>query len=102
MFDFDTQQYPETQLDNDSQEFTIVDKPEDNPGAGSVGSFPSARAEEAAKAAEGTKDSTATSVATRWPPDWVQQHLGQHKADTWTDLPRKFRGVMNHTCQPAA
>jgi hypothetical protein len=28
--------------------------------------------------------------------------LGQRKADTWTDMPRKFRGVMNHTCQPAA
>lgn len=104
---FDTQQYPETQLDHDSQEFLLipdspVDKPEDNPGAGSVGSFRSAHTEEAAKAAEDTKDSTVTSVASRAPPDWVQQYLGQRKADTWTDLPRKFRGVMNHTCQPAA
>ena len=103
---FDTQQYPETQLDHDSQEFLIPDSPvdskEDNPGAGSLGSFRSDHAEEAAKAAEDAKDSTATSVASRVPPDWLQPYLGQHKADAWTDLPRKFRGVMNHACQPAA
>ena len=105
---FDTQQHPETQLDNDSQDLFFippspVDKPDDNSRAGSVGSVPcSARTEEAAKAAEDAKDSSATSVASRAPPDWVQQYLGQRKADTWTDMPRKFRGVMNHTCQPAA
>ena len=104
---FDTQQFLETQLDNDSQDFLIPDSPtrkqDDNPEVGSIGSVPgSIHKEEAAKAAEDAKDSSASSVPSRAPPDWVQQYLGQRKADTWTDMPRKFRGVMNHTCQPAA
>ena len=107
---FDSQRYLETQLDNDSQEFVIpvtddspVDKPDDKPvlaGVGGIRGVPhNAHEEEVAK---GTKDSLATSVAPRAPPDWLQQYLGPRKADSWTDMPRKFRGVMNHMCKPAA
>ena len=110
---FDTQQFLETQIDDDSQDLFFIppspaDKPDDNLGAGSAGSVPSSahkkEVEEAATAAEDAKDSSATSVASCVPrtPEWVQQYLGQRKADAWTDMPRKFRGVMNHTCQPAA
>ena len=110
---FDTQQFLETQIDDDSQDLFFIppspaDKPDDNLGAGSAGNVPSSahkkEVEEAATAAEDAKDSSATSVASCVPrtPEWVQQYLGQRKADAWTDTPRKFRGVMNHTCQPAA
>ena len=104
---FDSQQYLETQLDNDSQDFVIpvaddspVDKPDDKPVLAGVRGVP--RHAHKVEVAEDGGDSFATSAAPRAPPDWLQQYLGPRKADSWTDLPRKFRGVMNHTCQPAA
>ena len=75
----DSQQYLETQLDNDSQDFVIpvrddspVDKPDDKPAlvgvGGSQGTPHNAHKVEVAK--DGG-DSFATSVAPRAPPDWL-------------------------------
>jgi hypothetical protein len=72
----------ETQLDPDSTSQQVRGVP------------PSAHEEEVERSPE---RSTPNSNST------VQQHPGQAKeADAWTDAHWKFRGKMNHVCNPAA
>ena len=84
----------ETQLDNDSQEFGIVDP---DP----VGT-PDNNNNKSALEVKAINNSVAASVAPGVPPSLPQQPSGQRKAQTWFDMPRKFRGVMNHVCKQAA
>ena len=88
----DSQQIPETQLDN------VIGVP-DSPDEKIVLEGVRVKAEEEQQ----TKDSTSTTPTARQAlPILVQERHGQRKADSWTDAPRKYRGVMHHTCKPAA
>lgn len=94
----------ETQLDNDSQEFRIVDPdpvgtPDNNNKSALALDRGIATKAEEVKAAD---NSVAASIAPGVPPSLPQQPSGQRKAQTWFDMPRKFRGVMNHVCKQAA
>jgi hypothetical protein len=116
----DSQQCAETQLDVDSQDPAALDvplpldKPGDNlllvgVGVGGVGVPPCNRAEEVAKAERSSKRSVdcapTASIATLTrlpPPTSAPQRLGQRDANAWAEMPRKYRGVMNYACHPAA
>lgn len=103
----DSQQCAETQLDDDSQASAVLDPPLGNPGGNlplvglGVGGDSPRNCEEEAAGTTKAKDCL-SSTATRLPPTSVQQRLGQRRADAWTEMPRKYRGVMNYECNPAA
>ncbi len=94
----DSQQIPETQLD-DSQVMGF-DSPDEKITLEGV----QVKEEEEQKSKDSisTAATTSTSIARQVPPILVHERVGQHKADSWTDAPRKYRGVMHHACKPAA